>query len=252
MTSSNSSASSAEVAGEAHRLQGPDLRLLRHADRLGIGDDRGAQAPDEQASRKLTRDEILEAHARHESSQQVQTPAKLYRDLLATVYRRLAEEWGVAASWSDCAAYGRSIRNWPAFADTAAVASISEAAVQAGDPVERRQRELFLQQRKARGRFRRGLHRRGLRLLQALDAQFRLHARQAQDARDREERDPAHRREPVPRPRTGERAWPRLMLDSPPPRPGGLRRDRGARRRRPDTTFASRVWPTWSRRISRR
>src|SRR3984893_10940117 len=72
------------------------------------------------ASRKLTRDEILEAHARHESSQQTQTPAKLYRDLLATVYRRLAEERGVAASWSDCVAYGRSIRNWPAFADTAA------------------------------------------------------------------------------------------------------------------------------------
>jgi 2-haloacid dehalogenase len=72
------------------------------------------------APRKLTRDEILEAHARHESSQQAQTPTKLYRDLLATVYRRLAEEWGVAVSWNDCAAYGRSIRNWPAFADTAA------------------------------------------------------------------------------------------------------------------------------------
>ena len=72
------------------------------------------------ASRQLKRNEILEAHARHESSQQVQTPAKLYRDLLATVYRRLAEEWGVATSWRDCVAYGRSIRNWPAFADTAA------------------------------------------------------------------------------------------------------------------------------------
>jgi 2-haloacid dehalogenase len=72
------------------------------------------------ASRNLTRDEILEAHARHESSQQVQTPAKLYRDLLATVYRRLAEEWGVSTSWSDCVAYGRSVRNWKAFADTVA------------------------------------------------------------------------------------------------------------------------------------
>jgi len=72
------------------------------------------------APRPLERDEILEAHARHESSQQLQTPAKLYRDLLAVVYRRLAEEWGVAVSWSDCAAYRRSIRNWPAFADTAA------------------------------------------------------------------------------------------------------------------------------------
>src|SRR6185437_809400 len=72
------------------------------------------------APRKLTRDEILEAHARHESFQQIQTPAKPYRDLLATVYRRLAEEWGVVASWADCAAYGRSVRKWPAFADSAA------------------------------------------------------------------------------------------------------------------------------------
>src|ERR1700727_1720636 len=58
------------------------------------------------ASRKLARDEILEAHARHESSQQVQTPTKLYRELLAVVYRRLAEEWRVTVSWSDCVAYG--------------------------------------------------------------------------------------------------------------------------------------------------
>jgi 2-haloacid dehalogenase len=70
-------------------------------------------------SRVLTRDEILQAHARHESAQQIQTPTKLYRDLLATVYRRLAEEWGIATSWSDCVAYGRSIQYWPAFADTA-------------------------------------------------------------------------------------------------------------------------------------
>jgi putative hydrolase of the HAD superfamily len=70
--------------------------------------------------RALSRNEILEAHARHESSQQIQTPAKLYRELLAIVYRRLAEEWGVATSWSECAAYGRSIANWPPFADTVA------------------------------------------------------------------------------------------------------------------------------------
>jgi 2-haloacid dehalogenase len=72
------------------------------------------------SSGNLTRDEILEAHARHESSQQIQTPAKLYRDVLATVYRRLSEEWRVATNWSDCVAYGRSIRNWPVFADTVA------------------------------------------------------------------------------------------------------------------------------------
>jgi 2-haloalkanoic acid dehalogenase type II len=71
------------------------------------------------ADRALTADQILEAHARHESSQQATTPAKLYRDLLAIVHKRLAEEWGVEASWQESAAYGRSVRDWPAFADTA-------------------------------------------------------------------------------------------------------------------------------------
>ena len=55
----------------------------------------------------LSRNAILEAHARHESSQ-LQTPAKLYRDLLAVVYRRLAEEWGVTVTWDECQAYGHS------------------------------------------------------------------------------------------------------------------------------------------------
>ncbi|MBM3601630.1 MAG: haloacid dehalogenase type II [Alphaproteobacteria bacterium] len=71
------------------------------------------------AKRKLTRNEILEAHARHESSQQRYTPARLYRDLLPIVYKRLAEEWGVEPKWQDAVAYGRSIGKWPAFADSA-------------------------------------------------------------------------------------------------------------------------------------
>ena len=70
-------------------------------------------------ARPLTRDQILEAHARHESSQQRWTPARRYSELLAIVYKRLAEEWGVAASWEEALAYGRSIKDWPAFADTA-------------------------------------------------------------------------------------------------------------------------------------
>lgn len=66
----------------------------------------------------LTRDKILEAHARHESEQQRITPGKLYRDLLAVVYERLAAEWGVPVSVEDCVAYGQSVRNWPPFADS--------------------------------------------------------------------------------------------------------------------------------------
>jgi 2-haloacid dehalogenase len=72
------------------------------------------------AKRSLSRDDILKAHARHESSQQRTTPALPYARLLAVVYKRLAEEWGVPATWDDCLAYGRSIRDWPAFEDSAA------------------------------------------------------------------------------------------------------------------------------------
>lgn len=67
----------------------------------------------------LSRNEILQAHAFHESTAQAQTPHMRYDRLLAVVYKRLAEEWGVAATWEDALAYGRSVRDWPAFADTA-------------------------------------------------------------------------------------------------------------------------------------
>jgi putative hydrolase of the HAD superfamily len=72
----------------------------------------------DRVARTMSRDDILEAHARYESRQQVQTPSKLYRNLLPIVYRRLAEEWGVPATWGDCVAYGRSVKAWPAFADS--------------------------------------------------------------------------------------------------------------------------------------
>ena len=70
--------------------------------------------------RPLSRDEILEAHAYHESTTQRWTPAKKYSDLLGVVYRRLAEEWGVEVTWEECQAYGLSVRQWPAFADSRA------------------------------------------------------------------------------------------------------------------------------------
>lgn len=67
----------------------------------------------------LDNDAILAAHARHESAQQSQTPSMYYYDILATVYKRLAEEWGLMVSWDDCVAYGQSVQNWPAFPDSA-------------------------------------------------------------------------------------------------------------------------------------
>ncbi|MGF6651845.1 2-haloacid dehalogenase [Paraburkholderia youngii] len=74
----------------------------------------------ERARTPLTRDQVLEAHARHESSQQIFTPAKRYQELLSIVYKRMAEEWGLPYTHEECVAYGRSVRNWPAFPDSAA------------------------------------------------------------------------------------------------------------------------------------
>lgn len=68
--------------------------------------------------RDLSRNEILEAHARHESSQQSWTPAKRYFELLPIVYKRLAEEWGVSVTLQECVTYGQSVKNWPAFPDS--------------------------------------------------------------------------------------------------------------------------------------
>ncbi|MER5172494.1 haloacid dehalogenase type II [Thioclava sp. GXIMD2076] len=67
----------------------------------------------------LSRDQILEAHAYHESTQQRWTPAMPYSRLLATVYRRLAEEWDIPVTWEECETYGQSVKNWPAFEDSA-------------------------------------------------------------------------------------------------------------------------------------
>jgi len=74
-------------------------------------------------SQALSRDDVLEAHAFHESTQQRWTPSMPYQELLAIVYRRLAEEWGVAVTWEECQAYGRSVRQWPAFPDSRAALS---------------------------------------------------------------------------------------------------------------------------------
>jgi len=73
----------------------------------------------DRVARELSRDEILEAHAFHESTAQKQTPQKRYPDLLASVHKRLAEEWEVESDWDAALAYGASVETWPAFPDSA-------------------------------------------------------------------------------------------------------------------------------------
>jgi 2-haloalkanoic acid dehalogenase type II len=66
------------------------------------------------------REAILESFARHETAQEAETPGLPYSELLAVVHRRLAAEWGLAAGEEDHRAFGSSIGEWPAFADSAA------------------------------------------------------------------------------------------------------------------------------------
>ena len=67
------------------------------------------------------------------------TPAKRYSDLLAAVHKRLAEEWGVRHGLGGGAAYGDSIKHWPAFPDSAEALRYLDAAFQAGHPLQCRQ-----------------------------------------------------------------------------------------------------------------
>jgi 2-haloalkanoic acid dehalogenase type II len=68
----------------------------------------------------LSRDAALETFARHESAQEEETPAMVYSELLATVHRRLAKEWAVAASEEEHRRFGHSVPDWPAFPDSSA------------------------------------------------------------------------------------------------------------------------------------
>ncbi len=65
------------------------------------------------------RDKLLEAHARHESTQQQETPSRPYPHILEAVHAHVAHEYGVAASAGENAAFGASVGSWPAFADSA-------------------------------------------------------------------------------------------------------------------------------------
>jgi 2-haloacid dehalogenase len=66
----------------------------------------------------LSRDAVLEAFGRLEAGQQETTPGMTYPDLLAEVHGQLAVEWDVARDPAEDAAFGASVGEWPAFADT--------------------------------------------------------------------------------------------------------------------------------------
>jgi 2-haloacid dehalogenase len=72
------------------------------------------------AAVRLSRQEVLALFAEHEARQQTATPAMLYSDILATVHGQLAERWGAPRDAAEDAAFGASVGDWPAFADSPA------------------------------------------------------------------------------------------------------------------------------------
>jgi 2-haloalkanoic acid dehalogenase type II len=66
-----------------------------------------------------TREQMLSAFAAAEAPQQAKTPDLRYPELLARVHGALARHFGVAPDPAAAQAFGRSIRDWPAFPDWA-------------------------------------------------------------------------------------------------------------------------------------
>jgi 2-haloacid dehalogenase len=67
----------------------------------------------------ISRDQVLEEFARHESAQEEQTPAMPYSQLLAVVYKRLAKVWEITTNNEEANTFGASVPDWPEFPDSA-------------------------------------------------------------------------------------------------------------------------------------
>lgn len=63
---------------------------------------------------------LIAAHGRHETHVENDMPSALYPLILAETMRRIGEALGVPVTDADAAAYGDSVKDWPAFPDTPA------------------------------------------------------------------------------------------------------------------------------------
>ena len=68
---------------------------------------------------RLERDEVLELFAEFELRQQRETPRRIYSELLADVARALAQKWQIKLADDEAVAFGKSVKHWPAFDDSA-------------------------------------------------------------------------------------------------------------------------------------
>jgi 2-haloalkanoic acid dehalogenase type II len=63
--------------------------------------------------------ELLEAFSRHENRIEAEHPAMLYPEVLARTLRDVATDYGTSASAAEEKTFGASVKDWPAFPDSA-------------------------------------------------------------------------------------------------------------------------------------
>lgn len=66
-----------------------------------------------------TRSALLDAFARHESHRQQENPDMLYPHVLELVFEDIARDFSVSPTPAEAEAFGESVEDWPAFADSA-------------------------------------------------------------------------------------------------------------------------------------
>lgn len=66
------------------------------------------------------REEVLETYAKCESGLQGTTGGTLYPEILSAAMKALADHWNITCTEGEAAAFGASIPQWPAFADSTA------------------------------------------------------------------------------------------------------------------------------------
>ncbi len=67
----------------------------------------------------LDDDDLVAAHARHETVVQQETPTTPYPAILAETARRIGRDYGHALTEEETGAYSASVGEWPAFSDSA-------------------------------------------------------------------------------------------------------------------------------------
>jgi 2-haloalkanoic acid dehalogenase type II len=73
----------------------------------------------ERYSATIPDEELLAAHGRHETTVQQEAPGTLYPEVLRETMRRIGRDLGFPVTAGQAAAYGDSVREWPAFPDSA-------------------------------------------------------------------------------------------------------------------------------------